>query len=152
SEEIEKIQGTEQAKTASEVSETKAMDQEPAVTQAPDPEELDYATSKLSANGKYKISYQSISGIIKTNRIHSWELTISDPDGQPVNDARVLLTGKMPEHGHGLPTHPEITRAGFYGLYRVDNMKFSMPGWWVISISVMANDVPDSVSFNLNIP
>ena len=57
----------------------------------------------------------------------------------------------MPEHGHGLPTQPEITPIGAGGLYRVDGMKFTMPGWWVVTISVRANDVHDSVSFNLNI-
>jgi hypothetical protein len=30
-------------------------------------------------------------------------------------------------------------------------MKFTMPGWWVVTISIMANGVHDSVSFNLNI-
>ena len=57
----------------------------------------------------------------------------------------------MPEHGHGLPTEPVVTTMGFDGLYRIDGMKFSMPGWWVVTISVMANGEQDSVSFNLNL-
>jgi hypothetical protein len=131
--------------------EVKAMGHEHSMMNAPPPKDLDYSTMKMTAAAAFNVMYQSISGQIRTNRIHSWELTIKDAAGQPVNDAMVTVVGDMPEHGHGLPTQPEVTMIGAGGLYRVDGMKFTMPGWWVVTISVMANGVHDSVSFNLNI-
>lgn len=131
--------------------EVKAMGHEHAMMHAPPPKDLDYATMKMTANNAYNVMYKSIGGQIRINRIHSWELTINDAAGQPVNDAMVTVVGDMPEHGHGLPTQPEITKVGAGGLYRVDGMKFTMPGWWVVTVSIMVDDVHDSVSFNLNI-
>jgi hypothetical protein len=131
--------------------EVKAMGHEHAMMHAPPPKDLDYATMKMTANNAYNVMYKSIGGQIRINRIHSWELTINDAAGQPVNDAMVTVVGDMPEHGHGLPTQPEIIKVGARGLYRVDGMKFTMPGWWVVTVSIMVDDVHDSVSFNLNI-
>jgi hypothetical protein len=131
--------------------EVKAMGHEHAVMHAPPPKDLDYATMKMTANDAFNVMYKSVGGQIRINRIHSWELTIKDAAGQPVNDAMVTVVGDMPEHGHGLPTQPEITKVGAGGLYRVDGMKFTMPGWWVVTVSVMADGMHDSVSFNLTI-
>jgi hypothetical protein len=131
--------------------EVKAMGHEHAVMHAPPPKDLDYATMKMTANDAFNVMYKSVGGQIRINRIHSWELTIKDAAGQPVNDAMVTVVGDMPEHGHGLPTQPEITKVGAGGLYRVDGMKFTMPGWWVVTVSVMADGKHDSVSFNLTI-
>ena len=131
--------------------EIKAMGHEHSMMNAPPPKDLDYSTMKMTVNNAFNVMYKSTKGQIRINRIHSWELTVKDAEGQPVNGARVTLVGDMPEHGHGLPTQPEVRDIGTDGLYRVDGMKFTMPGWWVITVSVMVHGVHDSVSFNLNI-
>ncbi len=131
--------------------EVKAMGHEHAMMNAPPPKDLDYSTMKMTANNAFNVMYKSISGQIRINRIHSWELTVKDADGKPVNNAKIIVVGDMPEHGHGLPTQPEVTKIGAEGLYRVDGMKFQMPGWWIVTISVMANGTHDNVSFNLNV-
>jgi hypothetical protein len=131
--------------------EIKAMGHEHAMMHAPPPEDLDYSTMKMTAGNAFNVMYESTSGNIRINKIHSWVLTIKDGTGKAVNNARVTVVGDMPEHGHGLPTQPVVTPTGANGLYRVDGMKFTMPGWWVITVSVMADGVHDNVSFNLNI-
>jgi len=131
--------------------EVKAMGHEHAMMHAPPPKDLDYATEKMTVNDTFKVSYKSTGGLIRINRIHSWELTIRNADGQPVNDAKVTVVGDMPEHGHGLPTQPEVFNMGVGGFYRIDGMKFQMPGWWVVTINVMADGVHDAVSFNLDV-
>ena len=131
--------------------EVNAMGHEHSMMNVPPPKDLDYSTMKMTSNDTFNVMYESIGGQIRINKIHSWEVTVKDSAGQPVNDAVVSLVGDMPEHGHGLPTQPEVTKIGAEGLYRVDGIKFSMPGWWVITISVMAGGTHDNVSFNLNI-
>ena len=131
--------------------EIKAMGHEHAMMHAPPPKDLDYSTMKMTAGNAFNVMYESVGGQIRINKIHSWELMVKDADGQPVNNAKVTVVGDMPEHGHGLPTQPEVTKIGSGGLYRVDGMKFTMPGWWVVTISVMADGKHDNVSFNLNI-
>jgi hypothetical protein len=131
--------------------EIKAMGHEHSMMNAPPPKDLDFSTMKMTANNSFNVMYKSTGGQIRINRIHSWEIMVKDADGQPVNDAKITVVGDMPEHGHGLPTQPEVTKVGTGGLYRVDGMKFTMPGWWIVTVSVMANGVHDNVSFNLNI-
>jgi hypothetical protein len=131
--------------------EVKAMGHEHAMMHAPPPKDLDYAKEKMTASNIFHVSYKSISDPIRINRIHSWELKVTDADGQPINDAMVTIVGDMPEHGHGLPTEPVVTSIGAEGLYRIDGMKFQMPGWWIVTISIMANGQQDSVSFNLQL-
>jgi len=144
-------QQSEQVRATPEAQETTPMEEESKMTQSSSPQGIDYSTSRVSDNGLYTISYKTIGGAIKINRPQSWEVTVSDTDGNKVNDAKMILTGKMVENDHGLPVHPVITRAGFEGLYRVDNMQFDTPGLWVITFDVMAGEKPDNVSFNLDI-
>ncbi len=131
--------------------EVNAMGHEHSMLHAPPPKDLDYSTMKMSSGNSFNVMYSVTGGQIRINRIHSWELTIKDAAGQPVDDAVVTVVGDMPEHGHGLPTQPEVFKTGTGGRYRIDGMKFTMPGWWVITVSIMADGVHENVSFNLNI-
>jgi len=57
----------------------------------------------------------------------------------------------MPEHGHGLPTEPKVTKNFGDGTYLVEGIKFSMPGWWIMTFTIKANGKTDSVTFNLQL-
>jgi hypothetical protein len=54
----------------------------------------------------------------------------------------------MPQHGHGLPTRPRVTREVESGTYLVEGMKFSMPGWWNIKFDIQGSQGRDKVTFN----
>ncbi|KPJ99721.1 MAG: hypothetical protein AMK71_09290 [Nitrospira bacterium SG8_35_4] len=117
------------------------------MTSAPD--DLDLSAGKLTENGMFNVSYTSILEPMPINRIHSWELVVHTPEGNPVSGADISLDGDMPEHGHGLPTQPEVTDELESGKYLVEGLKFSMPGWWVIKFKVRAGGRSDIVKFNL---
>jgi len=117
------------------------------VTKAPS--DLDVSKSGLSSNKIFKVTYLSNHDPVPVNRIHNWSLSVQTADGQPVRGAKIILDGDMPEHGHGLPTVPEVTREFSPGEYLVEGMKFSMPGWWVINFNIKTNDKQDSIKFNL---
>jgi hypothetical protein len=57
----------------------------------------------------------------------------------------------MPDHNHGLPTQPEVTDDLGNGRYRLEGVKFSMPGRWVLRLSVEAPAGADEVLFNLKL-
>jgi hypothetical protein len=58
----------------------------------------------------------------------------------------------MPQHGHGLPTKPRVTRALGNGDHLVEGMKFNMGGWWVVKFRVASSAAgADSVVFNLSL-
>ena len=54
----------------------------------------------------------------------------------------------MPQHGHGLPTRPQVTREVTDGTYLMAGMKFSMTRWWEIKLAIQAADGADTVVFN----
>jgi hypothetical protein len=89
---------------------------------------------------------------IPVGRIISWKLRVETVDGRPLKNAEVVLSGEMPEHGHGLPTIPEVAEGATPGDYVVQGLKFSMPGWWVMTFKVKAQEMEDVITFNLIVP
>lgn len=113
------------------------------------PADLDLATTRRTEQGLYQISYSPHASPVPINQLHSWTLHIATPDGKPVTDARITVDGGMPQHGHGLPTQPQVTQNLGNGDYLVEGMKFQMPGWWVIDVKATNGDQHDSVRFNM---
>jgi hypothetical protein len=112
------------------------------------PANLDTATTRLSEHGLYRASYVSRLDPIAINQIHTWTFHLATPDGRPITGAQITVDGGMPQHGHGLPTSPQVTRDLGNGDYRVEGMKFQMTGWWVVNFHVTSNGQSDTVQFN----
>ena len=109
------------------------------------------ATSKMSEQGLYRVSYSSKLDPIAINKIHGWVLHLKTATGAPVMDAEIGVSGGMPKHNHGLPTAPRVTEYLGNGDYLVEGMKFQMGGRWVITFSIATDDGNDSVSFELGL-
>ena len=94
--------------------------------------------SVLSANTPKGISIDIFSEIapLDINRIHSWQLRLTDMQGSPVSNAQIELVGGMPEHDHGLPTQPQITAETEAGIYLLEGVRFHMPGNWQLDIKL----------------
>ena len=112
---------------------------------------LDFSTTRLSDNGLFRVSYVSSEDIIPVNQMHQWTLHIETVDGELVEDAIITVDGDMPEHGHGLPTRPQVTEYLGNGDYLVEGMKFQMGGWWVMDFTIATNGHTDAVHFNMKL-
>jgi hypothetical protein len=115
------------------------------------PGQLDLATTKLTEQGNYRATTTARIDPIAINQIHQWVIRVETPDGQPVADAQIKVDGGMPEHGHGLPTHPQVTRYLGQGNYLVEGMKFNMPGWWTLKFEITTQGRTETVTFNLTL-
>ncbi|MGB0468282.1 MAG: FixH family protein [Pontibacterium sp.] len=104
-----------------------------------------------SARQVYQLSLRPSAPPVQIGKIHSWDLTVKNQQGQPVHNARISIDGGMLHHGHGLPTKPRATPQDEPGLYRLEGMKFSMDGAWVIDLVITVNGLTDSARFNLNL-
>ena len=113
------------------------------------PADLDYSTTRQSENGLFNVSYTASTGTVPVNQLHQWTLHIETPDGQPVENAIITVDGDMPQHGHGLPTQPRVTKNLGNGDYLVDGMKFQMGGWWLMDFAIATNGQTDAVHFNM---
>ena len=115
----------------------------------PPPTDLDLSLAKATDQGLYIVSVEPGLSPVVVGKMHGWVVRISTPDGKPVDHAGIAVDGGMPQHGHGLPTDPKVSAELGDGQYQVEGMKFNMPGWWVVNLSVEGPTGADTVTFNL---
>lgn len=118
---------------------------------APVYSETDLSTDRFTDDGYYQVSYSSKLEPVEINTLHAWIIHIKDKEGNDITNAEINIVGGMPEHNHGLPTQPQITKNIGNGCYLLEGMKFHMLGWWTVTISITNNDVNDTVTFNLKL-
>ncbi len=112
------------------------------------PRDLDLALDKPSVGGKYHVTLVPPPVAPAVNQMHSWNVRLENQAGTPVPGARFAVDGGMPQHGHGLPTQPRVTREVAAGTYQLDGMKFSMTGWWELKLDIESLQGSDTVTFN----
>jgi len=110
----------------------------------------DYATDRLSAQGSFRVAYRT-DGAVPVGRLHAWTLHVARADGTPVTDAAIAVDGDMPEHRHGLPTRPRVTRHLGNGDYLLEGVKFQMGGWWVMDFDITADGRTERARFHLRL-
>lgn len=116
---------------------------------APPPEEIDTARTKTSANELYVVSIEPERTPVPQGRMHSWTIIVTDADGEPVEDARITVEGGMPDHGHGLPTAPAVTKYLGEGKYLLEGLEFNMTGKWKLRFDISSPRGEDTVTFNV---
>jgi hypothetical protein len=112
------------------------------------PKDLDVSLAKASAAGLYRVALVPPPQAPAINQLHSWNVRLATPEGSPVRGATFSVDGGMPQHGHGLPTQPRVTRELTDGTYQLDGMKFSMTGWWELKLAIQGPQGADKVTFN----
>jgi hypothetical protein len=78
-------------------------------------------------------------------------VVISDSAGHTVDGATIAIDGGMPQHGHGLPTQPRVTKILGDGVYEISGVRFNMGGWWELSLDISSPAGSDKVTFNLDL-
>ena len=117
----------------------------------PPPADLDLSLTQATEHGLYIGTLEPGASPIPVGPIQTWTIAVTLADGRPVEHADLSIDGGMPQHGHGLPTAPQITKDLGDGRYRVEGLKFNMPGWWTIKLSVSGVAGTDSATFNLSL-
>ena len=112
------------------------------------PKDLDLSLDKNSVSDFYRVALVPPAQAPAINQMHSWKVKLRTPQGTPVHGAKFVVDGGMPQHGHGLPTQPRVTREVEDGTYALDGMKFSMPGWWEVKLNIQGPQGMDTVTFN----
>ncbi|HET7231989.1 MAG TPA: FixH family protein [Longimicrobium sp.] len=105
---------------------------------------------RVSASGRYSATIEAPEPL-RVRRMQTVRVTVRTAAGAPVDGAQITIDGGMPQHGHGLPTAPRVTRALGNGAYQVEGLKFNMGGWWELKFRISSTAGPDSVTFNLDL-
>lgn len=78
------------------------------------------------------------------------DLVITDAvTGAPLEEATVEVDANMPIHEHGDFVNTLTEEVGA-GIYRASPLKFHMEGWWEIVVDITADEVTESVVFNVD--
>ena len=115
----------------------------------PPPADLDLSLTRTTEQGLYVGTLEPGASPVPVGTMQSWTVVVTTADGQPLEHAELSIDGGMPQHGHGLPTEPQVTEELGGGRYRVEGMKFNMPGWWTITLEISGAAGTDSATFNL---
>lgn len=118
-------------------------------TEKPAASEFGYGP-RASASGNYSVRIEE-SAKYPQHKILSTTFVVTDKAGRAVDDLTIAVDGGMPQHRHGLPTRPVASKSAGAGQYRIDGLKFSMGGWWVLKLKLQSAAGPDSVVFNLDL-
>jgi YtkA-like len=112
------------------------------------PPGLDLSLTHPTIDKKFLVALRPPATPAAINQMHSWQIKVTSPSGAPVTHARIAVDGGMPQHGHGLPTRPQVTQELADGTYLLEGMKFSMTGWWEIKLAIQSAEGTDKVTFN----
>lgn len=110
-----------------------------------------HGVTKTSKKGIYEITLYSSKAPIPQRTIHDWILHIETRDGVIVEDAKVFIFGGMPMHQHGFPTKPRVKQYLGNGNYRVEGIKFNMPGHWEMRFNIKHKGKLDRVIYKIHL-
>lgn len=106
---------------------------------------------RLSAQGLYIVTLQG-AGTLQPRKMYTLQATVIDgATGQAIDDATIGIDGGMPQHGHGLPTRPRMTKVLGNGMYEISGLRFNMGGWWEVKLTITTPAGTDTVTFNLSV-
>ena len=104
-----------------------------------------------SQKNKIIATLKTESGTVEIGRFQHWLLRLTDQNSEPVFPAQIRIGGGMPDHGHGLPTQPQITEYLGDGTYLIEGVKLNMAGTWFIVFEISSSEISDQVQFELEI-
>ena len=81
---------------------------------------------------------------------NGWSVTVRDADGEPVTDAQLVVSAKMPDHGHMSPTNPVASPTDADGKSDISQLNLFMAGVWFVDVGITpagADKPMDSVRF-----
>lgn len=115
--------------------------------QKPEPGEFGLGPRK-SSTGLYTAVLQPAESL-RPRKLQTVRVALTDANGQSVDGAVITVDGGMPQHGHGLPTRPRVTKALGNGEYVIEGVRFNMGGWWELKLAIAGKEGTDTVTFNL---
>jgi hypothetical protein len=105
---------------------------------------------RASADGRYVATLDPVQPL-RTRQLQTVRVIVRDAEGHAVDGAQISIDGGMPQHGHGLPTRPRVTRALGDGSYEIGGVRFNMGGWWEFKVTIAGSRGADTVTFNLEL-
>jgi hypothetical protein len=118
------------------------------------------STSVSYANSPWQLAQRSIKGQLQSElqcvaapvvgEFQHCTLRLKSTKTLP-SDLKISMEGGMPAHGHGLPTAPQIVATDKPGEYRIEGLKYSMTGEWLLGFMLQSKDLSDKIVYKFSI-
>ena len=105
---------------------------------------------RASSAGRFTAKLEPVEPL-RTRQLQTIRVAIQDNDGRAIENAAIRIDGGMPQHGHGLPTRPRVTKHLGGGVYEIEGVRFNMGGWWEFKLAINSVAGEDTVTFNLSL-
>ena len=105
---------------------------------------------RASAAGRYVATLEPAKPL-HPRQMQTVRVSVRDAEGRAIEEAEISIDGGMPQHGHGLPTRPRVTRNLGDGIYEIEGVRFNMGGWWEFKLAIAGSRGADTVTFNLEL-
>ena len=105
---------------------------------------------RASAEGRYVATLEPAKPL-RPRQMQTVRVSVRDAEGRAIEEAEISIDGGMPQHGHGLPTRPRVTRNLGDGLYEIEGVRVNMGGWWEFKLAIAGSRGADTVTFNLEL-
>jgi hypothetical protein len=105
---------------------------------------------RASALGRF-VGTLEADGALRVRQMQTVRVVVRDGSGNSVDGAAIRIDGGMPQHGHGLPTRPRVTRNLGNGAYQIEGVRFNMGGWWEFKVVIETPAGADTITFNLQL-
>lgn len=83
------------------------------------------------------------------NRLHGFALSLATDDGMPVAGATIVVTGRRRYAPNPLPTSPKVSSGPDKGNYRIEGLRFHMPGEWQLHFAIDFGQIRDRASIDV---
>jgi hypothetical protein len=104
---------------------------------------------QTSDSGRYQARLECATAPL-VGAFQECSLHLDSPQALPA-DLQIAVDGGMPAHGHGLPTAPQAIATGKPGEFRIDGLKYSMSGEWVLGFLLQSGSTQDKVVFQFTL-
>jgi hypothetical protein len=105
---------------------------------------------RTSASGRFVGTLESDTEL-KVRRLQTVRVILRDSNGASIDGAAIRIDGGMPQHRHGLPTRPRVSRNLGEGAYEIEGVRFNMGGWWEFKVVIETAAGADTITFNLDL-
>jgi hypothetical protein len=96
-----------------------------------------------SAAGHFIVRVTGLERSQPLHRLHGFELRLETTDGRAAAGASIVLSGRRLDASNPLPTLPRVAPATGEGNYRVEGVRFHMPGDWHLVFDIDFEQVRD---------
>lgn len=124
---------------------------------SPPAEPVGWGAPRTTQSGRYRVSLETTPDLPPRGELFRVTAVLTEPNGTPIEDGKVALDARMPQHNHGMMTDPiddlgQCDPAGVNckhpgGRYEASGFKFHMGGEWTITVDVVGPRGPDNTSF-----